>query len=139
MYVAWASYSRGKFTFTDMHRNFSEKLERRGFSMKNVNLPNLADLMTFDHAKWNTSLAAGDASGNYTGAALLAYYFYKLDGKRDGAEIIACFDAIRNGTPHADAIKTHLLRGRGYDQLQTDVAAAFAELGMTIYFKGKAS
>lgn len=136
-YVAWASYSRGKFTFTDMHRNFPEKLERRGFSMKSVNIPHLADLMTFDHPKWNASIAAGDASGNYTGAALLTYYFYKLDGKRDGADMVACFNAVRNGTAHADAIKTHLLKDRSYDQLQTEVAAAFSELGVTIYFKSK--
>jgi hypothetical protein len=137
-FVAWADYDLGRFDFGRMDRRIAAKIGRRGVDANRARCLGLRQLMAMDPRDWSKAIGDGGASVNYSTAALLTYYFYLLDGKRDGANIIACFNSIRNGTSSREAISRHLLRGRSPEALERDMTAAFKGEGVSLDFNSSA-
>lgn len=66
-------------------------------------------------------LGADSAQVGYGLSALLVYYFFHLDGKRDGARIKKYIEIIQNGGSIEQA-NAALLDGRSWDRLERDVS-----------------
>ena len=133
-FVAMSKYDNGRFSFAQMDRQLPIYLARRGRSPEDVTLLSIADILAIEHSAWSAAVRDGDASRNYATAALLTYFFYLLDDKKDGAHIIACFRAIESGTDSKTAIETHLLRGRNADALEKEMTSAFRKEGVHLNF-----
>jgi hypothetical protein len=135
-FVACAPYSNGRFSFVRQPRYALEyatgygKKDQGGRALgEDLILPKLSNLMTMSQAKFYT-----DANQNYGFGLLLVYYFILLDGEGDGARFKDCVKALQAGKPAEEARKA-LLGGRGYDDLEKDVAAAFRRKGIKIRFQ----
>ncbi len=133
-YVALADYERGKFSFSQLDKALARYVSRRGMQAGEVNMLKPDYLMALDNKTWNAALANREASINYASAGLLVTYFYRLDGEKDGANMIAFMRAVEGGKDYKEATAEHLLRGRDYAQLEKDVAAALKKEGLMVTF-----
>ena len=77
--------------------------------------------MNLSSRDWNARVTAQTAYDHYNSAALLTHYFLRHDGSGDSAGLVACFAALRVGTPPDEAVAQHLLRGRTREQLTTEL------------------
>jgi len=132
-YVAMADYMHGRFYMSQMQSQLEKYLRNRGKAGKSFEILCPFDLMNMDLADWNKALAMNSraASINYASAAVLTYYFYHLDGKGDGSNIIAYLRDIERNRPESDAAAEHLMRGRTAAQLEGDILTAYQARGMT--------
>lgn len=75
-----------------------------------------------------------NANLNYGLAALMAYYFYHMDGKGDARRIKNYMKAIQSGTSEKEAQKL-LLDGRSYEELAKEIEQKWRKAGVKIRFR----
>ena len=66
--------------------------------------------------------------------ALMAYYFYHMDGKGDARRIKNYMKAIQSGTSEKEAQKL-LLDGRSYEELAKEIEQKWRKAGVKIRFR----
>ncbi len=136
-YVSILKYEHGRFSLSGLGERLHHFIQRRTGDAKHYTMLDLEELMNLDSATWANALANGKASMNYGSAALLTYYFYHLDGQRDAANMIAYLRAVENAKTkeeHEAALKSNLLRGRTYAELQTEVKKGLRKEGIEVDF-----
>ena len=134
--VSSQAYNNGRFKLNSMNRAIADEVTRGGG--RDFTMINLEKLMNVTHQEWVGDLTGGGASRNYDSASVLAYYFLKLDGEEDGAHLVEYLKALATGNRsegYKKAQETHLLRGRTYEELEKDVAAAWRSEGLKIEFQ----
>ena len=67
-------------------------------------------------------------------SALMAYYFYHMDGKGDARRIKNYMKAIQSGTSEKEAQKL-LLDGRSYEELAKEIEQKWRKAGVKIRFR----
>ena len=136
-YVSILKYEHGRFNLGGMGERLHHFLQRRGSDGKHYTMLDLEELTSLDGKTWAAALTNGKAGKNYASAALLTYYFYHLDDQRDGAHMMAYLRAVENAKgkeEHETAFKTHLMRGRSFDDLKTEVKKGMRKEGIEIEF-----
>lgn len=135
-YVGITDYANGRFSFSGNKKEIvafvsaygKEGNSGRGLG-KNIRVPmSLEKFMSLPYKEFtqNPQFAYGFS-------ALLAYYFFHIDGKKDAARIKAFVRAIQEGKNH-DAAHALLLDGREWDKLEKDVVRGLKTLGFRIEF-----
>ena len=77
---------------------------------------------------------------NYGSSAVLAYFFYHIDEKGDGANMIAWLRDIEGTDDEAAVLASaekHLVRGRTADELEKAVKTGFRKQGFDIDFASR--
>jgi len=136
-YVAILKYEHGRFGLGGLGERLHHFLQRRGSDGKHYTMLDLEELTSLDGKTWSGALTNGKSSMNYASAALLTYYFYHLDDQRDAAHMMAYLRAVENAKSreeHETAFTTHLLRGRSFADLKTDVKKGLRKEGLEIEF-----
>lgn len=140
-YVEMLEYKRnGGFSLIGLERQmktYAQRMSQGGG--KTFTMVDLEELMGLDGRRWAAALGGGpgSATANYGSAGLLTYYFYHLDGKGDGANLIAYLRQTKEAKSpeeEAAAVKTHLMRERSYAQLAEDVKKMFRKEGVDIEY-----
>lgn len=135
-YVAMTPYAGGRFNFSANRSHIVARVTEYG--KKNMggralgeefDAPGLEAFMNMPYAQFT----GNDASLHYGLAALMAYYFYHMDGKEDGQRIKNYMKAIQSGTNEKEAQKL-LLDGRTYEQLAKEIEQKWRRAGVTIHF-----
>lgn len=103
--------------------------ERRGHNLgKVITLSRLESFMRPSYRQFQNQQHA------YAYALALYTYFAKFDGKRDGARLANYVAALQDGRSEREA-RSFLLDGRSYEQLEKEMAAAWAALSLTLRFE----
>ncbi|MEM1441760.1 MAG: hypothetical protein AAGF67_05425 [Verrucomicrobiota bacterium] len=135
--VSCQDYDNGRFKLSSMDRAVVEDVTRgqgRDFTMLDLD-----SLMNISSRQWSADLASGRGGLNYNSANVLAYYFLKLDGEGDAANLVEFLKELptikRGDSEGLDALQEkHLRRGRSYAELQEEVAKAWRSEGLQIEF-----
>jgi hypothetical protein len=130
-YVAAARCSmRSKLTLHASPDNlFTFLREQMGVPNRAIDMRHPQRLMVMDFDKWQRDLAGRDGIKNYYSAMLLFYYYAHLDGDGTGRHLMDYFKArVASETPDDDTADrdAHLLRGRTWEELWSDIARALA-------------
>lgn len=120
---AAAPYIRGRYTFTGLDSALHDYLLkwRRTPDSRTLRLIPPSKLMTLTAADWQRQLAALSAYDLYNSSALLTHWFLHHDGKGDAAGLAAYLDALRIDYSPVESEQKHLLRGRTYGEIDTEV------------------
>ena len=112
--VASWPYTQGRYSLQNLDAAMHDYLLkwRRGPDRRTLRILAPATLMGLSGRAWQEQVSAQSAYDHYNSAALLTHYFLRHDGRGDSAGLAAYFDALRRGTPPAEAEAAHLLRGR---------------------------
>jgi len=141
-YLAAAHYSPGKYSFKDpsvsMKAHVTKYLgalaKKDGFAI--VPLRTITQLST---RAWAENTRNGEGHGpylKYISASLLFHYFCHLDPKvKDGEAIRDFLDALRSGEPASKATVEQLLRGRSFDQIETEIEKYWRGRGLRFEFR----
>lgn len=135
VYVELSDFQNGRFSFVQQDDRLKHFLH--GMSGGNFKMVPLQTLMIIDGHQWSSSLAEGGAWRNYASALALTYYFYHLDGDGKGThfkEYLQALENLKNGDDPAALVEQHLMRGRDYAALQSDVQKGMRRLGITVTF-----
>lgn len=134
--ISSQDYDNGRFKLNSMDRAVADEVTRgqgRDFRMVVAER-----LMTITREEWSNAVSSGMGGGsaNYNSANVLTYYFLKLDGDGDGANLVEYLKALVSGDPEAvkSAQAEFLLRGRSYETLEKDIADAWRSEGLKIEF-----
>ncbi|MEM9081854.1 MAG: hypothetical protein AAGC74_14315, partial [Verrucomicrobiota bacterium] len=73
-------------------------------------------------------------NNSYASALLLYYYFAQFEGDRKGTRLGKYVRQLQKGLPEQDA-RRELLGGKGYEQLERDVASAWNQVGIRLKFQ----
>ena len=95
---------------------------------KSVRLDPLQQFMTTSYADF------GKSSHAYAYALLVFYYFAELEGNKDGEKLRRYAEALHSGRSETEARK-HLLAGRSWSELESDIAKAWNLKGLTLQFR----
>lgn len=139
-YMAMADYVHGRFTMSQPQDRLRAYINRRQPGLRNkavVLAP--PELMEMTPSQWSQAITSKAASArqNYLSAAMLVYYFYHLEGRGKATEVKAFLAAVEEGMPERLATEKHLLHGRSAEELQVDMANAFAAKGLTIIYDSR--
>jgi len=137
-YVASADFAQGRFSLGRMEERLKQRLrdlggQRKGAAVR-CNMLNVAELLMLNHKSWAAGMPTPAGHENYASALLLTYYLYHLDRGGEGAGIIAMLRAIENGMPHEEALRHCIMAGRQPSQLEQEISAAFAQVGVELKF-----
>lgn len=80
-----------------------------------------------------SSFAGAKANFNYGCGLLITNYFFHMDGEGDAKRIKALLKAMKAGKKGEEALAV-LLDGRTWEQLQAEIAAAYAKEKVTLTF-----
>jgi len=132
--VSSQDYDNGRFKLNSMDRSIADEVTRgqgRDFRMVGAE-----KLMTISREEWSNEMSSGMGGGNYNSANVLAYYFLKLDGNGDGANLVEYLKTLTSGDQEAAKVSQEefLLRGRSYEALEKDIADAWRSEGLKIEF-----
>ena len=132
--LAATPYTRGRYSFQGLDAAMHDYVLkwRTNPNQRDLQLIPPTQLMALDGDQWNAGVAAQSAYPYYDSAALLTYYFLHADGKGDGADLAAYFDAIRRGVDPEKAEAEHLLRGRNREILGADLQNFGRKLGLNL-------
>lgn len=133
-YMRCAPYSKGKMRLAGMARAVEADLMKNAKDKKFWMIP-VEKLMTISHEAWATELAEREASANYASANALTTFFLHLDGAKNGQPVFDFLRALEARTKPDKAVADHLMRGRSYAQLQTEVQEAWRGAGLRIEFE----
>ncbi len=131
--VSSQGFSSNRFRLTSMDRAIKDAVTRGRGDTFYMTRP--SSLMTMSHEEWARDLTTSRGSMNYSSANLLAYYFMRLEGEGNGKAMVDYLKALSEKTPEDEARDTHLLKGRGYEELEGDVLEAWRGLGLKIEFR----
>lgn len=136
-YVANTPYAGGRFNFSSNKNSIVERVTAYG--KKNTggralgeefDAPSLEAYMNMPYEQFTGS----QANLNYGLAALMAYYFYHMDGNGDAKRVKAYIKAVQSGTNEKEAQKL-LLDGRTYEELAKEIEQKWRRAGVKIHFK----
>jgi len=136
-YMGMTPYSGGRFNFGANRSHIISRVTEYG--KKNtggralgddIEAPNLEIYMNMPYSQFT----GGNANLNYGVAALMAYYFYHMDGKGDARRIKNYMKAIQSGTSEKEAQKL-LLDGRTYEELAKEIEQKWRRAGVKIRFR----
>jgi len=122
---ASAPYIRGRYTFTGLDSALRDYLLkwRRNPNSRTLRLIPPSRLMTLGAPEWQSEAAARGAYDLFNSSALLTHWYLHHDGKGDAAGMAAYLDALRLNHPVMESEQKHLLRGRTYEQIDSEVKA----------------
>lgn len=136
-YVGLTPYGSGKFNFGQTKRYMITavleygKRNSGGRALgKDISIPPLQDYLVMSHTDFMF-----DAQLNYGFSALLVYYFFHIDGKKDGARIKEFIKALQKD-PNMDLALEKLLDGRSWDELEKDVQKGMKQFTANVSFTG---
>jgi hypothetical protein len=139
-YMAMADYVHGRFMMSQPQDRLRAYINRRQPGLRNKAIVlALPELMEMTPSQWSQAITSKAASArqNYLSAAMLVYYFYHLEGRGKAVEVKAFLAALEEGMPERLATEKYLLHGRSPEELQADVANAFAAKGLTIIYDSR--
>lgn len=141
-YCAMTPYRYGRFQVTGAIRQVEEDVT--GFNRKTnmgrnlgeeFTAPDLKAFMMMDYSEFT----GPRANFNYGFSALLATYFFHLDGNKDAARIKDFLKEIksqrRERRHDPDAALAKLLDGRTWDEMEEDISKGWRSKGVKIEFK----
>ena len=122
-YMGAVPYNQGRLKFASIDLSLHKYLNKWRYNEDPNRIPimQMKELMTRTPGEWSASLRTGTPILEYNSAAVLVHFFIHHDGKGNAAYLAAYLDAIRQGISPSQAEKTHLLRGRSYEQLDKEV------------------
>ena len=132
--VSSQSYDGGRFKLSSMNRSIADEVSGGSGEFRMVKLERL---MTISHEDWAAELAGGNGGHYYNSANVLAYYFLRLDGEGNGANLVEFLKEITKGNRadgSTEAQATFLLRDRDYEKLEVDLARAWRSEGLKVEF-----
>lgn len=136
-YVGLTPYSSGKFNFAQTKRYMITyvleygKRNSGGRALgKDISIPPLQDYLVMPHSEFML-----DPQVNYGFSALLAYYFFHIDGNKDGARIKEFAKSLQKD-PNINLALEKLLDGRSWDQLEKDVQKGMKQFTANVSFTG---
>ncbi len=136
-YVAATPYRSGNFSVRSNPGAVTEyataygKNDRGGRMLgKDIRIGSLKDFML---QLYESFKASGKGNFNYGCGLLISNYFLHMDGRGDAARIKAFLKAMKEGK-RGEAALAVLLDGRSWQQLEAEIAAAFAKEGVTLTF-----
>lgn len=136
-YVAMTPYAGGRFNFGSNRSHIVSRVTEYG--KKNTGgralgddfeAPGLEAFMNMPYTQFTNE----NANLHYGLAALMAYYFYHMDGKGDAQRIKNYMKAIQSGTSEKEAQKL-LLDGRTYEELAKEIEQKWRKAGVKIRFR----
>lgn len=136
-YVGLTPYSSGKFNFGQTKRYMITavleygKRNSGGRALgKDITIPPLQNYLVMPHSEFML-----DAQVNYGFSALLAYYFFHIDGNKDGARIKEFAKSLQKDSNINLALEK-LLDGRSWDELEKDVQKGMKQFTANVSFTG---
>lgn len=137
--VEMLEYQRGRFSLLNMRQRMQHYLDRQRGNGKTYTMLDPEELVSLDGRTWSAALANrnGQASQNYGSACLLTCYFYYHDDAGDAKHIVDFYrdlEKIIRRDGEKEVFEKHLMRGRSYDQLKTDIKKAYRKWGIDIEF-----
>lgn len=137
-YVA-VNYGNGKVSFSAARANIIPYVTEygkkgnggRGLG-KEIEVP--YTLKKFMNLDYTNEFLGSNSMKNYGLSALLVYYFFELDGKRDAARVKKYVEAIQLGKS-AEESQAYLLDGRTWKELTQDVTSGLRSSGVKVVFK----
>ncbi len=92
------------------------------------------ELMTLSHREWNAHFGQNVPAlrRNYHSALTLTHFFLRMDGDGDGAGLAAYLRAVRGGMAEEAARDRFLLRGRSFEELETEMIRAYGRRGVRL-------
>lgn len=136
-FFAGADYSPGRLKFAGHGNSLREYLkERKGVWEEEYVARSPAKMFTITNAEWNAEVAGNGSDGvrNYASAAIIFYFFCRMDGEGDGAPMLAHLRAVKAGMDPAESINVYLLRGRSHDELAEEIARAWRRHKLDLTF-----
>lgn len=135
-YVGVTDYRSGRFAFSGNKKELVAYVsgygeEGGGGRAIGKDIKFSTSLQTFMEQPYQTFLS--NPQFNYGFSTLLVYYFFHLDGKKDGARIKAFIRAIQGGQG-MEAAHDALLDGRDWARLEKDVARGLRSLRVKVEF-----
>lgn len=138
-YMAATQFAPGVYDFENTHgpvRHHINKavLADRIVKERKMRVVHLAEFMNRDIRSWNRIVESGSIGAGelqYNQALLLIDYFAHRDHP-DGIHFRRYLEAILSGVAEADARELHLLRGRSYGEIETEVTKLWKPLGFTL-------
>lgn len=136
-YMGMTPYAGGRFNFGANRSHIVSRVTEYG--KKNTGgralgddfeAPGLEAYMNMPYSQFTGE----NANLNYGLAALMAYYFYHMDGKGDARRIKNYMKAIQSGTSEKEAQKL-LLDGRSYEELAKEIEQKWRKAGVKIRFR----
>jgi hypothetical protein len=121
--VASWPYTQGRYSLQNLDAALHDYLLkwRRRPDQRTLRIVAPPALMNLSGEDWRSQVAAQTAYDYYNSAALLTHYFLRHDGSGTSAGLAGYLDALRRGTPSAEAEARHLLRGRTRADLTIEV------------------
>ena len=136
-YMGMTPYAGGRFNFGANRSHIVSRVTEYG--KKNTGgralgddfeAPGLEAYMNMPYSQFTGE----NANLNYGLAALMAYYFYHMDGKGDARRIKNYMKAIQSGPSEKEAQKL-LLDGRSYEELAKEIEQKWRKAGVKIRFR----
>jgi len=134
-YIANSGYRSGKFSLEDMQKLIARVTAygdngQGGRALgKEFAAPDLQEFFTQSYESF-----LSDAQLSYGLSALLAYYYFHMDGNKDAANIKAFLKALKEEkTP--PALFEPLLAGRTWDEMEADITKGWRSRGVKINFR----
>lgn len=143
-------FPTGRFAWTGVRKRLETYARQKNrYEDGPFKMLDLQELMELKGGTWAAALTlkvkapnvvggqANQSTQNYGSAALLTYFFYHHDDQGDAAHVIAWLRELETAPRGFDAkalIEKHLLRGRTYAQLATEVKKGLNKAGIDVEF-----
>lgn len=134
-YIAQSGYRSGKFNVNDLSKlkDFVTAYGEDGSGGRalgeDINSPALEDFFNQSYESFTAN-----ANFNYGMGALVVYYFFHMDGEKDGARIKAFLKGLKSGNNEAPKMFEPLLDGRSFDDLEAEITKNWRARGIRINF-----
>ena len=136
-YVAVMKYRDGRYFVSNQRTSVWDWVRERS-GQRRFSMDDLKFMMEMPNGRWNQLIAEGRLDNTYPSVVMLVYYFFHLDGDGNGKHIREYVRAIASKEmKEPEAAKTHLLRGRSYEEVEQDIKDKFSSEGIRveIYYK----
>lgn len=103
---------------------------------RKMNLVHLRTLMNRDQYMWNRTVESGEPAGmlQYDVALMTVDYFMHRDHP-NGLHFRRYLECILSGVPEHVARDRHLMRGRGYPEIEDEIRRLWQPYGLTVNFQ----
>ncbi len=134
-YIANSGYRSGKFSLADMQKliarvtAYGENGQGGRALGEEFTVP---DLQEFFMQSYDSFLS--NAQLSYGFSALLAYYFFHMDGDKDAANIKEFLKALKEEKTPPELFEP-LLAGRTWDEMEADITKGWRSRGVRIHFR----
>lgn len=138
-YFAATQYVPGRFRFRDSHAAVRGYLESGDvFGLQRYPVWPLEDMLSRPLEEWNRLSVRGARrlhdTAQYFQALVMVEYFARADSP-NGHHFRAYLEAVMTGVPVEEATRVHLLRGRGFPELEQELAAYWNRKGIKLVYE----